>query len=86
MCDDGFTLTTASVACRQLGYPAAISFGNYFGNGKGKIWLDDVVCQGNEKFLANCSHRDWNLHGCSHTEDVGVICQEGTLLSFFILY
>ncbi|XP_046558987.1 scavenger receptor cysteine-rich type 1 protein M130-like [Haliotis rubra] len=77
VCDDGFGVEEAKVACRQLGRsksgvtPRAIQS---FGFGVGRIWLDDVSCSGTESSLASCSHNPWGANGCSHSEDVGIIC------------
>ncbi len=44
----------------------------YFGQGSGKIHLDDVVCLGNETNLFDCDYvQD---HNCQHSEDASVIC------------
>ena len=76
VCDDGWDISDARVACRQLGYPnalRALGAGQVL-RGSGKIWLDDVNCDGHENTLASCSHSNWGIHDCSHGEDAGVIC------------
>ena len=78
VCDDGWDQNDAAVACRELGFPGAISFSccAAFGQGTGTIWLDDVRCTGNETSLSTCSHHSWGrLRSCSHREDAGVSCQ-----------
>ena len=74
VCNDYFDITDAHVACRQLGYRGATRL-YYFGQGSGEIWLDDVVCNGTETSLHNCSYSDIGDHNCGHADDVGVVCQ-----------
>ncbi len=45
-----------------------------FGAGSGSIWLDQVVCTGNEYFIQDCLHDDFGENDCTHSEDVGVVC------------
>ena len=47
---------------------------NRYGVSDGPIWLDDVQCNGTETSLDECSHSDWRVHNCRHTEDVAVSC------------
>ena len=76
VCDDGWDINDARVVCRQLGYSSAVSAPQsaQFGQGSGKIWLDDVQCQGNETSIVNCRRRPWGVHNCGHHEDASVIC------------
>ena len=77
VCDVGWGLKDATVVCRELGFPGAISSHccAAFGQGTGPIWLSDVRCTGNEASLSICSHRGWGRHSCGHTQDAGVICK-----------
>ena len=76
VCNDYWDVNDAEVACRQLGYPYAIRALYYWQvpDGTGPIWLDDVRCSGNEKYLRECSHRGWGSHNCYHYRDAGVQC------------
>ena len=47
----------------------------HFGSSTGPIWLDDLVCMGDEQYLDQCAFRGWGNNNCAHGEDVGVICQ-----------
>ena len=76
VCDDNWDKNDARVVCRQVGYLYAVSAPHSarFGKGSGKIWLDDVQCQGNESFIVNCRRRPLGEHNCGHSEDASVIC------------
>ncbi|CAH1245085.1 DMBT1 [Branchiostoma lanceolatum] len=76
VCDDGWNLKAARVVCRRLGYPDATSALKEasFGEGSGPIWLDDLVCQGNESGLSECGHNGLGVVNCGHDEDAGVVC------------
>ena len=77
VCDDGWDINDANVACRELGYSYALSYQccSSYGRGNGQIWLDNVGCSGSENSLLQCPHRGIGvLQNCSHSEDVGVVC------------
>lgn len=84
ICDDYWGVEEANVVCHQLGYTKGAQYwysNAKFGQGDGKIWMDDVVCYGNETALTQCHNIGWNGHNCHHYEDVGVVCQpKGKLL------
>ena len=52
-----------------------------FGAGNGPIWLDDVMCQGNQYFIQNCQNSGWGENNCIHAEDAGVVCQRKCLFA-----
>ncbi|KAK7174155.1 hypothetical protein R3I93_001365 [Phoxinus phoxinus] len=79
VCDDGWDVAEAQVVCRQMGFPGAISVtpGGQYGEGSGKIWLDDMTCKGSESSLSECSFKGWGVSDCTHKEDAGVTCDTG---------
>ena len=78
VCDDYWNLADAQVVCRQLGFDGAIdALSNaQFGAGSDDqpIYLDDVVCFGNELTLSQCLFPSIGQHNCRHYEDAGVRC------------
>ncbi|XP_048192147.1 deleted in malignant brain tumors 1 protein-like [Perognathus longimembris pacificus] len=78
VCDDRWDLPQANVICRQLGCGWAVSALSeaHFGEGSGKIVLDDVHCGGHEERLEECAHIGLFSHNCDHGEDAGVICSD----------
>lgn len=85
VCETGFDLVDANVACRQMGYSAAISFKpaffSTFGVGEnGSVWLSDVDCR-NPKGLhiLSCAHSRVGTEKCDHFSDIVVLCDETPL-------
>ncbi|KAM4570543.1 scavenger receptor cysteine-rich domain-containing protein DMBT1-like [Fundulus diaphanus] len=81
VCDDGWDLIDAHVACRQLscGTALKVTSSAVFGEGTGQIWLDDVNCLGNENSLTSCQHPGYGIHNCGHSEDAGVVCSASVI-------
>ena len=85
VCDDLWDLDDAKVVCRQLGFAdaLAVKIRAYFGQGSGKIWMDDVDCVGSEASLQSCTFDGWENHNCGHDEDAGVVCRNGNIVISF---
>ncbi|XP_064860520.1 lysyl oxidase homolog 3B-like isoform X4 [Oncorhynchus nerka] len=84
ICDDDFSLSNANVLCRQLGFVSATGWTHSakYGKGLGKIWLDNVQCNGGEKSIELCKSRGWGNSDCTHDEDAGVVCKDERLPGF----
>lgn len=81
VCDDGLEFTGATqtnfvaVACGQLGFERAGSgLTGGFADGTHPISMDSLVCGGSEAALASCPFGGWQVHNCSHFEDMGLTC------------
>lgn len=77
VCDDSWGINDAKVVCRMLGFSGAISSPGSarFGEGTGRIWLDEVNCRGTEASLWDCSKSPWGNENCGHNEDASVVCR-----------
>ena len=53
----------------------AVAYGKaHFGQGKGNILIDDLICTGTEAYIFGCKHNDLGINDCGHDEDAGVYC------------
>ncbi|EDO39899.1 predicted protein [Nematostella vectensis] len=77
VCDDEWDFNDANVVCKSLGFPAAKAFHRYarYGQGAGRILLDNVECTGSERSVVECPHQGWGVQNCHHSEDAGVECR-----------
>ncbi|XP_021168080.2 lysyl oxidase homolog 3B isoform X2 [Fundulus heteroclitus] len=84
ICDDDFSIANANVLCRQLGFVSATGWTHSakYGKGQGKIWLDNVLCNGGEKSIELCTSRGWGNSDCTHDEDAGVVCKDERIPGF----
>ena len=53
----------------------ATAFSNaFFGQGTGRILLDNLGCVGTETRLVDCRHNGIGIENCVHAEDAGLRC------------
>ncbi|XP_070557234.1 uncharacterized protein [Ptychodera flava] len=80
VCDDGWDINDAKVACRELGFPnlaRSITIGSYYGfHRNGPVWMSNLGCNFNEKSLLSCpSDKPHGVNNCSRSNIAGVICR-----------
>ncbi|KAG8599215.1 hypothetical protein GDO81_002944 [Engystomops pustulosus] len=88
VCDDHWDDRDANVTCAQIDCGSCQPYRRRrkrFGQSRGKIWMDDVECNGDEPSLEKCEHRVWSYHDCTHEEDVSVYCTGGSRKTSHIL-
>jgi rhodanese-related sulfurtransferase len=78
VCDDGFTIADALVACRSaittlrlvraMWAPTGTSLPDAY-----PIWMTDVACSGTEAALSSCAFAE-STTGCIHAKDVAITC------------
>ena len=75
VCDNLWSADDGIVACRQLGHEfISVTKSASYGQGRGRIWLNDLSCTGSENRLIDCPHESFSSHGCSHSKDAGLVC------------
>ena len=52
-------------------------YSGQFGQGSGPIYFDNLACEGNEPSILHCPQNPTGQHDCSHSQDVGVVCETG---------
>ncbi|XP_067857131.1 ectonucleoside triphosphate diphosphohydrolase 4 isoform X1 [Heptranchias perlo] len=74
VCDYQWSLVSASVVCRELGFGTAKEAltGARMGQGIGLAHMNEVECTGFESSVTDCNFNQDNL--CDHDEDAAVVC------------
>ncbi|XP_013413097.1 scavenger receptor cysteine-rich domain-containing group B protein-like [Lingula anatina] len=81
VCGYGWDLTSANVACKQLGFTGAHTpISNMSTRGTGRYWIQNLNCQGSEASLSDCYHDGVggiSSQYCDETlsHDAGVLCR-----------
>ena len=75
VCSDGFDQNDAAVVCRQAGYGPPVHYWIDPSHRRhGRIWLDDLQCNGTENTLSECQSSTWGDTNCDHTQDIFIEC------------
>lgn len=82
VCDTTWTAADANIACSQLGFQSVNATPIYnaqFGQGAGRILLDNILCTGRESRLVDCPNSGLGMvTQCGgHGDDAGLICSTG---------
>ena len=77
ICDDSFDNRDANVVCKMMGYESHLTRHPQaqFGEGTGRIWLDNMRCAASHTHISQCTPLRWGRHNCEHDEDMGVCCK-----------
>ena len=62
-----------------------VSNSSVFGQGPGLIALSNLQCSGTELMLGSCSSQN-APQSCTHTQDIGLRCQQRTGKTFYFMY
>ena len=74
ICDDGWNIEAAHVACRQLGFGRAYQATQTNQASSDEFSLDEVKCRGNESTLLDCDHLVQRKENCNSGEAAGIVC------------
>ena len=75
VCNDSVNSEAAKIICYMLGYGYSGRLANKrYGEAKGRIWMDNILCNGTETDIAYCRHSSRGVQNCTHINDVSVSC------------
>lgn len=78
MCADQWDKQDADVACRMMDFDGALSADFEYEEEteiKGRPWLSNMNCTGNEKSLFSCFHGGFGFRDCKAKRKAGVTCK-----------
>ena len=78
VCGDGWGSQESIVACKKLGFINYVSY-RHSRTISHSFWLDDVVCNGNEPSLLDCSNDGWGVVDCRSSHGLYLTCQAGNI-------
>ena len=84
VCGSQWDEADARVVCRSLGFSGGVALKRTayaFGEGSGRIWMNEVDCSGLETDLKACQHAGWGVdETClgGYRNAAGVKCNDGT--------
>jgi len=85
VCDNKWDRNKAKMICMQVGI-GTLGIPTNFGQGSGRILLDNVICSENDTVLTSCGHYGVGIvQNCDHSKDVGVKCYGMTKLFYQLL-
>ena len=77
ICNNSFSISDATVVCRQLGYhfngSQVLPTSNFL-QASGPIFLDELACTGDEERVEDCVGPAPGLHTCTHDQDTAIRC------------
>jgi len=75
VCSDEFDQNDAVVVCHQARYGPPVRYWIDPSHRRhGRIWLDNLNCDGTENTLSECPSNTWGDTNCDHTQDIFVEC------------
>ena len=70
ICDDGWDVSAAKVACKQLGLSGGVPV-SVLHNTEREVFMQRIQCTGSELSLRECVFRGWKIHSCSSRVGAG---------------
>ena len=72
VCSSGFTMESAKIICKNLGYRDVTTF---YGQQINTMGTSNINCVGNDSAITECDRKSWRLANCSLNEAVYIVCE-----------